>query len=147
MALVHSFTFYNAIQWAGLKSLSRQLWPLGLMFDTFELEGIPQKTKNPTFDWLFAVTCCCWGTPCANGTVGRADAACGLVCRDTRGRPVGGGLPLWPWYMAGAPCWYCTDDWPEREREREKGKMMRAKSSKFFINLSWAKISKNKKYN
>lgn len=47
MALVHSFTFYNAIQWAGLKSLSGQLWPLGLMFDTFELQGIPQKTKTP----------------------------------------------------------------------------------------------------
>lgn len=63
-------------------------------------------------DWLFGVTCCCWGTPGANGTAGRADAACGLVGMGTRGRPVGGGLPLCAWYMAGAPCWYGTDDCP-----------------------------------
>lgn len=69
------------------------------------------------FHWLFAVTCCCWGTPCANGTVGRADAACWLVGIETRGRPVGGGLPFWPWYSAGVPCWYCTGDGPPRRGE------------------------------
>lgn len=62
--------------------------------------------------WLFAVTCCCWGTPAANGTVGRVDAACWLAGIDTRGMPVGGGLPLWPWYRAWVPCWYCTGDGP-----------------------------------
>lgn len=55
------------------------------------------QQQQKGFHCISAVTCCCWGTPWAKGTLARADDAGWLVGRETRGRPVGGGLPLWPW--------------------------------------------------
>lgn len=33
-----SFTFAEAVQWAGLETLRSQFWPAGLMFDTCALD-------------------------------------------------------------------------------------------------------------